>query len=67
MIYPAASREAFDRGSEFFSGRHPPMFLSAVQIRIRLDPRLKLAGMTDIGLAATDTRETAANEPLPGS
>ena len=29
--------------------RHPRMFLSGVQFRIRLDSRLKHAGMTDFG------------------
>ncbi len=40
--------------------RHPRMLLSGVQIRIRLDSRLKRVGMTDFYL----TQQAAGNEPL---
>jgi hypothetical protein len=39
------------------------MFLSGVQIRIRLDSRLKHAGMTDFDLAICLTQQAAGNEP----
>jgi hypothetical protein len=39
------------------------MFLSGVQIRIRLDSRLKHAGMTDFDLAICFTQQAAGNEP----
>ena len=40
------------------------MLLSGVQIRIRLDSRLKHAGMTDFGWAIYLTQQAAGNEPL---
>ena len=39
------------------------MFLSGVQLRTRLDSRLKHAGMTDFGLAIYLTQQAAGNEP----
>jgi len=45
-----------------FSGRHPRMSLSGVQFRIRLDSRLKHAGMTDFGLALA-TQQDMRKEP----
>jgi hypothetical protein len=39
------------------------MFLSGVQIRIRLDSRLKRAGMMDFGLPIYLTQHAAENEP----
>jgi hypothetical protein len=39
------------------------MFLSGIQIRIRLDSRLKHAGMTDFDLAICLTQQAAGNEP----
>jgi hypothetical protein len=38
------------------------MLLSGVQFRIRLDSRLKRAGMTDFGLAIAPTQEAAGSE-----
>ena len=38
------------------------MFLSGVQDRIRLDSRLKHAGMTDLGLVQSWTQQAAENE-----
>ena len=43
--------------------RHPRMFLSGVQVRTRLDSRLKHAGMTDFGWAIYLTQQAAGNEP----
>jgi hypothetical protein len=40
------------------------MFLSGVQIRIRLDSRLKHAGMTDVGSQIDLTQQAARNEPV---
>jgi hypothetical protein len=40
------------------------MFLSGGQIRIRLDFRLKHAGMTDVGWAIYLTQQAPWNEPL---
>jgi len=37
------------------------MFLSGVQFRIRLDSRLKHAGMTDFELAINATQQVAEN------
>ena len=39
------------------------MFLSGVQIRIRLDSRLKRTGITDLGLATYLTQQAARNKP----
>ena len=39
------------------------MFLSGVQFRIRLDSRLKHAGMTDFGWGITVTQQAAGNRP----
>ena len=64
MNYPAAScgvsKSLHAKDSEF---RHPRMFLSGVQIRIRLDSRLKHAGMTDFDLAICLTQQATGNEP----
>jgi len=49
---------------EHADSRHPRMLLSGVQIRIRLDSRLKHAGMTDFGWAIYLTQQAAGNEPL---
>jgi hypothetical protein len=43
------------------------MLLSGVQFRIRLDSRLKRAGMTDSRLAIAQRREAAENEPASDS
>jgi len=37
------------------------MFLSGVQIRIRLDSRLKHAGMTELGMGISATQQAAEN------
>ena len=47
-----------------FRIRHPRMFLSGVQVRIRLDSRLKRAGMTDVGSPIDLTEQAAENKPL---
>jgi hypothetical protein len=64
MNYPAAScgvsKAQYAKDSE---SRHPRMFLSGVQIWIRLDSRLKHAGMTDFDLAICFTQQAAGNEP----
>ena len=39
------------------------MFLSGVQIRIRLDSRLKHAGMTELGMGISATQQAAGNRP----
>jgi hypothetical protein len=54
---------------ERFRFRHPRMFLSGVQIRIRLwrdesNLRLKHAGMTDVGSPTDLTQQAAGNEPV---
>ena len=64
MNYPAAScgvsKAQHVKASK---SSHPRMFLSGVQIRIRLDSRLKHAGMTDFALAICSMQQAAANEP----
>src|SRR4026208_2436259 len=40
------------------------MFVSGVQLRIRLDSRLKHAGMTDLGSPIDLTQQAAGNEPV---
>ena len=42
----------------------PPNIFIRNPIRIRLDSRLKHAGMTDFGLAIYLTQQDAVNEPL---
>jgi hypothetical protein len=37
------------------------MFLSGVQVRTRLDSRLKHAGMTDFALVISQTQQAAGN------
>jgi len=49
---------------ERFRFRHPRMFLSGVQIRIRLDSRLKHVGMTDVGSPIDLTQQAVGNEPV---
>jgi hypothetical protein len=39
--------------------RHPRMFVSGVQVRLRLDSRLKHAGMTGFGMEANSTRQAS--------
>ena len=40
------------------------MFLSGVQVWIRLDSRLKHAGMTDVGAPIDLMQQAAGNEPV---
>jgi hypothetical protein len=52
MNYPVANCGVSKaRDLKDSESRHLRLFLSVVQIRIRLDSRLKHAGMTDIDLA----------------
>jgi hypothetical protein len=39
--------------------RHPRMFVSGVQVRLRLDSRLKHAGMTGFGMETNSTRQAS--------
>jgi len=42
----------------------PPNVFIEVRIRIRLDSRLKRAGMTDFGLAIFSTQQAIGNESV---
>jgi hypothetical protein len=64
---PAAILLAIGKKPPTFQSCHPRMFLSGVQFPIRLDSRLKHAGMTGFGNEISLTQQGAGNITLRDS